>query len=146
MGREIRRVPEGWEHPKIDRVFYRPLYDKDFETAAREWLDNCIAWDNGTHKDAETYKEECPFFWQWYGDPPDHEYYRPKFENADCFQIYETVSEGTPISPVFKSKAEMLAWLIGQGYSENAASQFIEYEYAFSMVVCIKSDIHMYDE
>jgi len=33
MGREIRRVSEGWEHPKDARGNYQPLYDEDFEGA-----------------------------------------------------------------------------------------------------------------
>lgn len=52
MGREIRRVPPNWEHPKNDKG-YIPMYDQEFTAAAREWLDSAIAWDNGTHKDIE---------------------------------------------------------------------------------------------
>src|SRR3972149_2238503 len=98
MGREIRRVPANWEHPK-QYGHYQPLYDKDFACEAREWLDNCISWDNGTHKDLQErpdLKKEYPFYWQWDGEPPNEEYFRPKFENAEWYQVYETVSEGTP--------------------------------------------------
>ena len=47
MGREIRRVPANWEHPKDERGNYKPLLDSDFETEARKWLDACKAWDEG---------------------------------------------------------------------------------------------------
>lgn len=141
MGREIRRVPKGWQHPKTVNRYsskeeYQPMYDEDFETAAREWLDNAIAWDNGTHKDAEKHKADHPYFWQWENNPPDAEYYRPKWtEEPTCYQIYETVSEGTPDSPVFETLDEMREWLVEEGYSEDAARKFCEHGYVPSLIV-----------
>lgn len=53
MGREIRKVVPGWEHPRYteedaprsDRVGdYRPLYDQDYESAANEWLAGLLEW------------------------------------------------------------------------------------------------------
>jgi hypothetical protein len=38
MGREIRRVPPNWEHPKDADGNYKSMYDWEYETAAREWL------------------------------------------------------------------------------------------------------------
>lgn len=35
MGREVRRVPQNWEHPK-DQHGYIPLFD-GHKKAAREW-------------------------------------------------------------------------------------------------------------
>ena len=141
MGREIRRVPANWEHPKDDDGKYKPLLDEDFETKAREWLDNCIAWDNGTHEDAVEHKNDCPFFWQWGGDPPDENYCRPRFESAEWYQVYETVSEGTPVTPPFATKQELVNYLVqhgdfwdqrrGQGgWNREAAMQFVEREWA----------------
>lgn len=145
MGREIRRVPKGWVHPKESDAFsqnfgrYKPMYDKDFATVAQEWLDNCIAWANGTHKEFESRpdsKAECPFYWQYDGGPPNPDSYRPSFHGpADCYQIYETVSEGTPVSPVFETKGELVDWLVAQGYSRAAAEGFAEDEYAPSMAI-----------
>lgn len=40
------------------------------------------------------------------------------------YQVWETVSEGSPISPVFKTTEELVAWLVQQGYSEKAARAF----------------------
>jgi hypothetical protein len=40
MGREIRRVPANWEHPKDERDGgYIPMYDDDFDAA----LAKCLA-------------------------------------------------------------------------------------------------------
>lgn len=33
-------------------------------------------------------------------------------EEATAYQVYETVSEGTPISPVFKTEEELVQWLV----------------------------------
>jgi len=143
MGREIRRVPKGWEHPRNERGHLQPMYDEDFETAAREWLDNCLAWEAGTHKDCAKYKAKYPFFWMWNGTPPDDPaYYRPKWtdEERTCWQVYETVSEGTPTSPVFESEAELLRWLIGQGHNEASAREFIKGGWAPSMVMRVGDD------
>lgn len=54
---------------------------------------------------------------------------------GEGYQMWETVSEGSPVSPVFASKETFVAWLIAEGYSENAAKQFAEVGYAFSMVI-----------
>lgn len=50
--------------------------------------------------------------------------------------MWETVSEGSPISPVFASSDELIGWMIGQGYSRDAAHRFIEVgETAFSFMI-----------
>jgi hypothetical protein len=125
MGREIRRVPPHWEHPVDNDGEYLPMYDEDFETAANEWINNCIQWSNGTHEDFiehPEYKKEYPYFWQWDGNPPDEEYYRPKFtEEPTWYQVYQTVSEGTPVTPPFATKEELVNYLVEHGdfYDQN---------------------------
>ncbi len=118
-------VPKGWEHPKDFRGHHRPLYDQPYEEAAAQWLANFRKWESGEDPNRE--KADTPYFWDWDGMPPDKKYYRPSWtlEEASCFQIYETVSEGTPISPVFETKEEMLGWLVKEGYSEKAAVCFV---------------------
>jgi len=139
MGREIRRVPRGWKHPRNERGDYRPLYDRDYETAAQEWLDAVIAWANGTHEDITKYpgcKENNRYYWEWADGPPDEAYYRQKWtEEPTCYQIYQTVSEGTPVSPVFETLDDMGIWLKEQGYSDEATQAFLESGWAPSMVV-----------
>ena len=164
MGREIRRVPKNWKHPLREYPQgpndFHPMHDEEFDISAREWLDNCIAWENGTHEDLikhPEYKEEFPFYWQWEGDPPDPKYYRPKFENTEWYQIYETVSEGTPVTPPFATKEELVNYLVEfgdfwqqskyerrfseawcrdaekPGWNRKSAEQFVESEWAPSM-------------
>lgn len=54
---------------------------------------------------------------------------------GEGYQLWETVSEGSPISPVFATKDLFAAYLIGEGYSAVAVERFIEKGYAPSMVM-----------
>jgi hypothetical protein len=127
MGREIRRVPPNWEHPKkqvpdhrtwtmVER--YQPLYDQPFAPRMREWYAEWEAWERGerpAHCDDEESRKLQ--FWEWDGGPPDPEYYRPdwKEEEMTWFQVYETVSEGTPVSPPFATEDELIDYLAANG-------------------------------
>ena len=134
MGREIRRVPPNWEHPRDRSGKYKPLYDEEYDTAAEEWFDAFLKWENGEDPNREKYKTH--YYWDWASGPPNKKYYRPAFiDEPTHYQIYETVSEGTPTSPIFATLNEMKDWLIREGYSETAAATFAEYGYAPSMVV-----------
>ncbi len=118
MGREVRRVPVNWKHPKAKGSnTYQPMYDQDFETASNEWKAQFKSWEDGTHEDFAEYGGKYEF-WEWDGDPPNSEYYRPKWsdEERTHIQMYETTSEGTPISPVMETPEELAKWL----YDNNA--------------------------
>lgn len=54
---------------------------------------------------------------------------------GDGWQVWETVSEGSPISPVFATDEELVNWLISEGYSEGAAEQFAKSGWVPSMVM-----------
>lgn len=42
------------------------------------------------------------------------------------WQVWETVSEGSPVSPVFAAQQSLVAWLVAhEGYSEKAAASFV---------------------
>lgn len=45
---------------------------------------------------------------------------------GDGWQLWETVSDGKPVSPVFETEQEFKTYLIGEGYSESAAAGFIK--------------------
>ncbi len=113
MGREIRKVPKGWEHPRDERGHFQPLHDRTFKEVAEEWWSSAVAWHKGDVSEIdEKYRKKYPWYWQFNGDPPTSIYYRDEFTApADCFQIYENVSEGTPVSPVFDSIDDMIAWM-----------------------------------
>jgi hypothetical protein len=125
----------------------QPLFDQPFEDAAREWLDKAIAWDNGTDPDCAEHKATHPFYWQWSNMPPDPTYYRPKWTSEPThYQVYETVSEGTPVTPHFATKAELIDYLVEHGdawdekrgnggWDRGAAEDFVEREWAPSMII-----------
>ena len=54
---------------------------------------------------------------------------------GDGWQVWETVSEGSPISPVCDSREALIRWLVTQGYSAEAADQFTAGGWAPSMVI-----------
>ena len=47
-----------------------------------------------------------------------------------AFQIYQNVSEGSPVSPVFATEAEMKAWLVAQGMTLAEAQDFVAVGFA----------------
>jgi len=55
--------------------------------------------------------------------------------DKNCFQIYENVTEGTPMSPVFSSEQEMESWLIDQGNTVESVKQLIEWGHYPSLVL-----------
>lgn len=149
---------------------YHPLFDQDFETAMKEWLSArrwwrlCKALPNFTawvfviaKKTTKAGKTRSWFFWhlhdlrgehctfvEWHGAPPDPDYYRPKWADGEAtwYQMYETVSEGTPVTPPFESKEELATHLMRHGtfwdntpWSDKAAANFVGAGWAPSMVV-----------
>jgi hypothetical protein len=109
MGRELRKVPANWQHPKKDNGEYYPMFDEYYGDALEEWIKENEQWEDGTHSDLidkPELKEIYPFYAMWGGNPPDVEYYQTKKylpEELTHIQLYQNTSEGTPISPIFKS-------------------------------------------
>jgi hypothetical protein len=54
---------------------------------------------------------------------------------GEGYQLWETVSEGSPISPVFPTKETFIDYLVGQGYSREAAINFVEHGWAPTAMV-----------
>jgi hypothetical protein len=149
MGREIRMVPPNWQHPKGERngeENYLPMYDQDAQSKIEEWITNYRSWKKEEHDGYE--------YWEYEGGLHP-EYYRPKFtEEPTWYQVYETVSEGTPITPPFATKEELVNYLVEfgdfwqqhkwkkrftdiwchgaeePGWNRKSAEQFVECEWA----------------
>lgn len=106
MGREIRMVPENWEHPKQDGGSYKALYE-DYKCAAEEFLNMAI-------------KESLQEAVDYMGCPDSGDYMPDWHESQKThLMMYETCTEGTPISPAFKTPEELARWL-----SDNKSSSF----------------------
>ena len=153
MGREIRRVPPNWEHPKKDDGAYQPMYDETFDESLKDWVEGYNQWKAGTHVDQKAdHYTEGDKFWDWYGGPPNPKYYRPEFsKDAIWHQVYETVSEGTPVTPPFKTKHELVAYLArfgdfwdqrrgDGGWNKENAEGFVEREWAMSGMLIVTND------
>lgn len=120
MGREVRMVPPNWEHPRFTKDDvpqgyevgdYRRCFDKDYETAAAEWISSFEKWRAGEL----SIGSYCEYYWE-YESPPDESLCRPKFtEPATWYQLYQTISEGSPVSPPFATKEELAAYLSEHG-------------------------------
>lgn len=139
MGREIRRVPHDWEHPRNEQGHFSALYDNDIESARQEWADGFLLWVKKEHPyQSGERKATCKYYWEYFGDPPDEERYRKRawtVEQATHYQMYENVSEGSPVSPIFASLDELESWLVGEGYSPEGAKAFCKGGHAPSMMI-----------
>ncbi len=108
MGREVRRVPADWDHPKkYGRDSLEPLYD-GYGEALEEFRANIEKTGLGKALD-------------YHGGGPVSESYMPGWPEAERthFQMYEDTTEGTPISPPMPDPESLARWLV-----ENNASAF----------------------
>lgn len=121
MGREIRRVPATWKHPKRGGK-YLPLHDgADLKSRTEEWDRESAAWARGEFPDYASEESRLLTYEEWSGERPSPYDYMPAWtpEESTHFQMYETCSEGTPISPVLESPEAVARWC-----ADNGASAF----------------------
>lgn len=154
MGRDIRRVPPDWVHPTYTKDTctssrkigdFQPLYDEDYRTAAEKWMAEYDKWRQAGAKRLDKW---CRYFWE--GDsPPNPDSYRTRRwtpEEATAYQMYETVSEGTPVTPVCETEDALIDYLVEHGdywdqkgsnggWSREAATRFVGRGWAPSLVV-----------
>ncbi len=129
MGRELRRVPPNWQHPKDHRDRYIPLLGRSYEKDINEWMSGRINWNKGFEPDysdgkenawKKRRKERSKMTWEEYnGDAPKSSRYMPDWpkEVTTHFCMYENTTEGTPISPVFSNIEDLSRWLANNGAS-----------------------------
>jgi hypothetical protein len=145
MGRELRKVKEGWEHPKYENKILEshphladrhiPLHGRSFSEELATWNKGKEMWDKGFVEDwhwdkASEWKpkereHEGTSFSEWAGNKPVKKNYMPdwKEEEKTHIQLYETTTEGTPISPVFREdELEKLC-----EYAEKNCTTFADY-------------------
>jgi len=103
---------------------WRPLLDKDWATAERAW------WWDRIRSAAARALWYLPSLFGWIEPPSVVRYpwtpedqprphfwdYRPRWRSRERthYQLYEDVSEGTPISPVCASIADLVDWCAAQ--------------------------------
>lgn len=167
MGREIRRVIPNWEHPKKEyrkgwggayEMRYKPLHDQSYQDAIAAWVAGYQQWIRGQHPEQSRRNKDTSVdgYVDWFGNAPRQDDHRPHWEPgvATWYQVYETVSEGTPVTPPFETKDELVEYLVANGdfwdqerraagdtfmpckpWSRQAAEAFIKSEWAPSMVI-----------
>jgi len=122
MSREVRRVPATWQHPREDGR-YKHLFEGDpnLKQEIEEWHRDNELWKLGKHPDQVRRATTGLSFEDWSGGPPDPRYYMPCWPDAEKthYQMYETTSEGSPLSPPMESPEALARWLV-----DNRASAF----------------------
>ncbi len=122
MGREVRRVPKDWQHPRYMDGRYVPLSKFSFKKIAQEWDEGYVLWQQGMSPwQLKGHTSEDDFYEDFEGRRPSPHDYMPDWpaEERTHYQMYENTSEGTPISPVMESPEELARWLV-----DNEASSF----------------------
>lgn len=126
MSREVRKVPANWIHPVDANGDFVPLYDgKNYLRHLADWDFEEKKWNEGLRSDFKGGfvprngdELSCPYV-DWNGERPDHRDYMPIWTEDQCthLMMYEDTTEGTPLSPAFKTPEELAQWL-----SDNRAS------------------------
>lgn len=120
MGREVRKVPADWQHPKDEITGkYIPMFGRSWASAAKEWDDERQKWERGEFPEYASEENRLLPYDQWSGRRPYSGDYMPDWtdEQATHFMMYEDTSEGTPISPAFATPEELARWLADTGAS-----------------------------
>lgn len=133
-------IKPGWKHPEEWNRYqnkFTPigLFDYKFSDMLKEWEKEKAEWDRGyvqnytpdlngytyVKKEESKYYEDGSTFEDWHGEKPIVGHYMPEWApgEATLFCMYETTSEGTPISPCFETPEQLARWL-----ADNKASAF----------------------
>lgn len=157
MGREIRMVPPNWEHPREMKYIERR------EFTGGQWVDDPEGDYIPLHEDfdADLHKflaDAAKDGWRKAladhdGGPNPDDYVDYKDQPATWFQVYETVTWGTPVTPPFPTKEELINYLVEHGdfwdqerrkegsdfpcapWSREAAERFVHAGFAPTMAV-----------
>ena len=125
MGREVRRVPANWQHPKDERGRFIPLFDGvDYERRANDWDEGAAKWARGEFPDYADEESKKLTYEEWDGERLTAEDYMPNWPDSERthYMMYEDTSEGTPISPAFATPEELAQWLADTGASAFGSS------------------------
>ncbi len=142
MSREVRRVPADWQHPRDERTGrYVPLFEGPYEPEIEHWIKGGQAWLLGEWKsdyDSEQpddYERTWRGYCEWVGQPPNSNEYMPDWteDQKTHLMMYETTSEGTPISPAFETAEELARWLT-DNHASTFASMTATYEQWLGMI------------
>ena len=119
MGRELMRVPAGFDWP-VGKIWPGKMLSVcgdmeyiDREASSEERCELCRKWDKLAGLELNV--AECPDL--PLSNPPKGEWY----------QVWETVSEGSPISPAFETPTELAGWLVEHAEECHTEATFEEW-------------------
>jgi hypothetical protein len=139
MGREVRRVRGDWRHPRDERGRHVPLFGRSYRAEREEYDEEAARWAAGFIRgyprlgerdwEPRAGRQLAMTFEEWHGEPPRPEEHMPDWpeEERTHFQMYETTTEGTPISPVMATP-ELLARWLADHHASASGSQPATYE------------------
>lgn len=118
-------------HDSINQWICTDLRAKKLGIEEKRW--GCAFCDDGRVWFSEKIRKRAD---RWY----DKERYGPP--KGEGYQLWETVSEGSPVSPVFATGEEMVIYLVDEcGFDPEASKRFVkETGWAPSMTMHIKPD------
>jgi hypothetical protein len=124
--RQARKVPANWQHPKNPDGSYIPLFEGwrwnlDYPRWLNERERYKAQWMMEDKEQGQSLPGWMTCFIDEYGPEPKSCDYMPAWTSDEKthWMMYETISEGTPISPAFATDVELAVWLF-----ENKASTF----------------------
>lgn len=138
MGREVRRVPADWHHPCVANGphagCYIPLYDgRRYAPELEAWLEGARKWSEGYRVEWDLNGRPCGWeprdgtqleesYEEWAGDVPERRWYTPDWpeEERTHWQMYNTTSEGTPMTPPLATPEELAQWCVDHRVSTFA--------------------------
>ena len=151
MSRKVRHVPADWKHPvytesnapypnRVGRPI--PLFDGSYKRDAEEWDEGWAKWQEGLCESYGTAGKWAPIdpehaglrYTDYAGTRPSPDDYMPDWPEADRthLMMYETTSEGTPISPAFATPEELARWLADNGASAFGGSKATYEQWLFA--------------
>lgn len=135
MGRELRMVPKDWEHPKDTNNVYIPLFEGSYKAKVSQWDKEAEMWGKGKQRkfdedgdedgwvDIEDKYKTMPYK-DWNSKRPEEKDYMPDWnpEERTHLMMYESATEGTPISPVCETPEQLAHWLCNHAASAFAGN------------------------
>ena len=74
MGREVRRVPADWQHPRNDAGDYQPMFDEVYAQVRDKWRAGAARWASGEDPDRTGAADATPgIAWERAQDSKRHE-------------------------------------------------------------------------
>jgi hypothetical protein len=127
MGREVRLVTKDWKHPKDENGKYISLFEWSYDEDLKSYNDGMKEFIESKRGDEDSYREYA-------GEKPNKNHYMPRMEGDLYLMMYQNTSEGTPLSPAFKTPEELARWCTDNNVSTFGTCHYATYEEWLNMI------------